>query len=680
MEDAATESSRVLSDVDKFTSEESTTTSNSLDLPAVNHIVVTPLPESNIETTVFIHEDGTAILKNVETITGNINWESTADNRMQLAFTENPIITKEVTNMQNSEDSTGFTTESSIKTEYNLPDDALPATVIGKNNDNEVAVTENTEATFLTSSESIMNEIEDFTTSPGPKNVIEDSLSPKLNTESGELFNKTMIEENLDSVELSDNLEEVKLMESNEKSTPFEFLPTGDYSTVSVDSTEKSLHSVTKLDEADLPVIEGIASDTLSDDISVTTEFSATESLESSKGQVAPILLLNDSIITIDRTIASGNNYLSTIETISETYTDAPSEFDMSVPSKPDPTNTVQDIMILDDELEISTEQLTKEMIPSGDMSRKETSVNVVADKAGEDIVAVKEHKSAEVEKANEDTVTLSVESELHGEDSSDDNALPIGSTFSTEVLATTPPPTVELDTGMLETVTETVSVELVTKMDNRLVTHQENVQKLATTTYASIDDPDISVPQISIRTSETIQSNKIEDAFRSRNDGPEGRSIAGLPLAENKPLVEEKVPEVPAKSPDIFDLLAINPTTTNCTSGLTCDGGQMCLDRHQVCDGLPDCLDGRDEGMEICDGRAATSCRPDEFACLKGRCIPLAWKCDGRPDCSRGEDELACEAACPAGQFICHEGRCLPNSLQCDGREDCGAGEDEVG
>jgi Low-density lipoprotein receptor domain class A len=32
--------------------------------------------------------------------------------------------------------------------------------------------------------------------------------------------------------------------------------------------------------------------------------------------------------------------------------------------------------------------------------------------------------------------------------------------------------------------------------------------------------------------------------------------------------------------------------------------------------------------------------CKPDQFRCTNGRCIPKRWSCDQEPDCSDGSDE----------------------------------------
>lgn len=86
----------------------------------------------------------------------------------------------------------------------------------------------------------------------------------------------------------------------------------------------------------------------------------------------------------------------------------------------------------------------------------------------------------------------------------------------------------------------------------------------------------------------------------------------------------------------------------------LDCPGIEAfaCTDGHTIpaaskCDGYPQCPDGSDEKMELCQQfRCWTGPVdvPDPASCV--RCpqrIPIAQRCDGRPDCRSGEDELGC-------------------------------------
>lgn len=48
-------------------------------------------------------------------------------------------------------------------------------------------------------------------------------------------------------------------------------------------------------------------------------------------------------------------------------------------------------------------------------------------------------------------------------------------------------------------------------------------------------------------------------------------------------------------------------------------------------CDGRLDCDDGEDE---------RECCRPQEFRCGSGECVPISKECDGKGDCQDGSDE----------------------------------------
>ncbi|XP_045116249.1 LOW QUALITY PROTEIN: low-density lipoprotein receptor-like [Portunus trituberculatus] len=113
------------------------------------------------------------------------------------------------------------------------------------------------------------------------------------------------------------------------------------------------------------------------------------------------------------------------------------------------------------------------------------------------------------------------------------------------------------------------------------------------------------------------------------------------------------------------------------------CDGNR-CLPKRWICDGDPDCEDGKDEKAENCDSakrQHARECVADEFTCNSSHCIPSNWKCDGHDDCGDGSDEVAeiC-ATCAAGEFKCvSDGQCVSGDYVCNKMEDCEDGSDEA-
>ncbi|CAF4205785.1 unnamed protein product, partial [Rotaria sp. Silwood2] len=67
-------------------------------------------------------------------------------------------------------------------------------------------------------------------------------------------------------------------------------------------------------------------------------------------------------------------------------------------------------------------------------------------------------------------------------------------------------------------------------------------------------------------------------------------------------------------------------PLSSSCASvNFTCRNGQ-CLSRRKVCDGQSDCSDGSDEDTRFC---SRYTCRPTEYRCLSGGCIPYIERCD---------------------------------------------------
>lgn len=74
---------------------------------------------------------------------------------------------------------------------------------------------------------------------------------------------------------------------------------------------------------------------------------------------------------------------------------------------------------------------------------------------------------------------------------------------------------------------------------------------------------------------------------------------------------------------------------------------------------------------------RAPKTCKPEQFTCSSGQCIPQGWICDDSEDCKDGSDEQNC-TKCPKGEVRCDGGKCISVTKLCDGNNDCEDGSDE--
>lgn len=89
-----------------------------------------------------------------------------------------------------------------------------------------------------------------------------------------------------------------------------------------------------------------------------------------------------------------------------------------------------------------------------------------------------------------------------------------------------------------------------------------------------------------------------------------------------------------------------------------------QCVSKDKMCDGKVDCLNGRDESVDLC----LTECMDTEYQCANGICIKKDLVCDNKYDCIDGSDEL--ENTCGGNDkwirklpVKCHEP--LENGLQ---------------
>ena len=111
------------------------------------------------------------------------------------------------------------------------------------------------------------------------------------------------------------------------------------------------------------------------------------------------------------------------------------------------------------------------------------------------------------------------------------------------------------------------------------------------------------------------------------------------------------------------------------CYETLECDSGVLCLDWREICDGIQNCLEGKDE--ENCDLLEMNRCdREEEYRCMNGMCIPQQFFLDEEFDCLDWSDELPFKESwlcpqeivstecddhlCPPDEWSCGDGQCV--------------------
>ena len=130
------------------------------------------------------------------------------------------------------------------------------------------------------------------------------------------------------------------------------------------------------------------------------------------------------------------------------------------------------------------------------------------------------------------------------------------------------------------------------------------------------------------------------------------------------------------------------------CYQTLQCDSGVLCLDWREICDGVQQCLEGRDE--ENCDLLEMNICEDDEYRCMNGMCIPDQFFLDGELDCLDWSDEMKFKSSdscplksvseecddhlCPPNEWSCGDGQCILNRLDFQkwGYRSCQSGRNE--
>ncbi|XP_044729137.1 modular serine protease-like [Chrysoperla carnea] len=108
-----------------------------------------------------------------------------------------------------------------------------------------------------------------------------------------------------------------------------------------------------------------------------------------------------------------------------------------------------------------------------------------------------------------------------------------------------------------------------------------------------------------------------------------------------------------------------------------------QCIPNALKCDGKPDCNHNHaDESYKTCKSNI---CKPNEFHCAYGACVPLSSRCNKIRNCLDGSDEFYCDKCEPTELCSepwltsCASGDCIYRHQICDGVQDCPDNSDET-
>ncbi|KAF0990797.1 hypothetical protein HZS_1182, partial [Henneguya salminicola] len=108
----------------------------------------------------------------------------------------------------------------------------------------------------------------------------------------------------------------------------------------------------------------------------------------------------------------------------------------------------------------------------------------------------------------------------------------------------------------------------------------------------------------------------------------------------------------------------------------LLCDQDSKCVTYSDICDGIKNCEDGKDE----LNCHAVSKCNKDQYRCLNGDCIDRNKYCDKIKDCPDYSDEESCQPGCKYFERMCKNGQCVMKNQICDNNFDCADLSDEHG